>query len=274
MNNDLIDNRTVLFKFSEAGGFVPADAYMVNRAFLFGDGVFETMVFTHGKIRFGQEHQERLNLGLKILKIDPSPLDIQSLESFILKSFAGRDTLRVRWNVYRAGQGKYLPQNHQSLNLIIVEFPSPSIKIKNKSYISSNIIIPSSPWSHCKTLNGLSYVMANMERVENKMDEVILLSDQGFIAEAGIANIFWIKERVYFTPSLSCNCIAGVSRRKIIETLNKNGLSLEEGEFTPGEILKADQIFTSNVSGISYIAQLEEKQYKTTALPLLERLFL
>lgn len=274
MNNIMTGNSTVILQYSEVGALVPAPASMVNRASLFGDGVFETMVYIHGKIRFGKEHQERLNLGLETLKINHSSLNVQKLEFFINKSVTEKDVLRVRWNVYRAGLGKYLPQNHQSLNLLLLEVPSPSTKIKKKSYISRNITLPSSPWSHCKTLNGLTYVMANMEREEKKMDEVILLSQEGFIAEAGIANIFWIKDGVYYTPSLSCNCIAGVSRRKIIETLKNKGLSLEEGKYKPSEIFGADQIFTSNVSGISHIAQLEEKHFKTTALPLLEELFL
>lgn len=245
----------------------------INRASLFGDGVFETMVFSKGKIRFAKEHEERLNLGLGILHIDPSSVTVQYLEEFVKKNFDGQKSLRIRWNVYRGGLGKYTPLENQAEDMIIIEVPGLPVQVKSKAYISKSITIPPSPWSHCKTLNGLPYVMANIERVERKMDEVILLSDKGFVSEAGIANIFWKKGDIYYTPSLSCNCIAGVARRKIIEVLQSEGIAVVEGEFTAKEIMDADQIFTSNVTGITYIAQLENRLFKTIALPLLGGLF-
>ena len=105
------------------------------------------------------------------------------------------------------------------------------------------------------------------------MDEVILLDDKGFVSEAGSANIFWVKENVFYTPSLACNCIAGVGRRKIIEALGKAGYTVVEGEFTVEELLEANQIFTSNVTGIAYLANLENRSYDTRIIPVAEQLF-
>jgi 4-amino-4-deoxychorismate lyase len=245
----------------------------VNRAVFFGDGVFETMVYTDGRIRFAKEHGERLATGLKQLKIIPSGLSMQYLEEFLVQRFLGEKDLRIRWNVFRGGLGKYTPTSNDAKDLILVQDLDKPIKIKNRAYISKTIAISASPWSHCKTLNALPYVMANIERKEMGMDEVILLDEKGFISEAGSANIFWVKENIFYTPSLSCNCIAGVGRRIIIEGLGKAGHTLIEGRFAVEKLLDADQVFTSNVTGIAYIANLEDRSYDTRIIPEVETAF-
>lgn len=250
-----------------------ADYGLANRAAFFGDGIFETMIFSKGKIRFAGEHEERLNWGLKLLKIEPSSLTVLDLEKFVTQNFTQEKTLRIRWNIYRKGLGKYTPEGHQAEDLIMIQTMDKPVKLKSKAYISKKINIPSSFWSQCKTLNSLPYVMANIERIERGMDEVILLSDKGFVSEAGASNVFWKKEDVFYTPSLSCNCIAGIGRRKIIEVLNKKSMDIVEGEFSIKDMMAADQIFTSNVTGVAYLAGLENQSFDTKPLPLLEGLF-
>src|SRR5690554_623129 len=265
-------NDTQLLIFSLGKGLIETDNLGIDRAALFGDGVFETMVYKNGRIRFLKEHGERLEAGLKTLKIEPSSLSIGQLEELLQAQFTEKD-LRIRWNVFRSGLGKYTPMSNGAKDLIVVQDLDKPIKIKGHAYVSTTIAISPSPWSHCKTLNALPYVMANIERKELGMDEVILLDDKGFVSEAGSANIFWLTENVFYTPSLACNCIAGVGRRKIIEGLRKAGHILIEGQFTFKELLEAEKVFTSNVTGIAYIGSLENRSYDTRLLPEVEQLF-
>ena len=264
---------TLLYAYSPVSGPYKVSAEHLSRAAFFGDGVFETMVYKNGRIRFLKEHGERLQEGLRALKISPSGVTIQALEDFLRAHYSDTTDLRVRWNVFRSGLGKYTPTSHEARDLIFVQDLDQPIKIKPHAYISDTITVPSSPWSHCKTLNALPYVMANIERKEMGMDEVILLDDQGFVSEAGSANIFWVKENVFYTPSLASNCIAGVGRRKIIEGLEKAGHTLIEGRFTVEALLEAEQVFTSNVTGIAYLENLKNTSYDTRVIPVVEQLF-
>lgn len=267
------ENEAVTFIFTSANGWSKKDTGNVNRGELFGDGLFETMVFWKNRIRFSKEHQQRLSIGSRQLKILPSGLTVGKIEEFIQRNYAGEPRLRVRWNVIRAGLGKYTPLSNHSDDLIWIQPWSEPTKIKNNGFVSNTIFIPPSPWSHCKTLNGLAYVMANIERQEMGMDEVILLDQRGNVSEAGSANIFWVRNDIFYTPAISSNCIAGVGRKKIIETLRLTNSPLIEGEFSVEELLAADQVFTSNVTGIAYLAHLENRSYNTTPLPMVERVF-
>jgi len=267
------DIDTQLFLYSSTLGLEESSPLLMNRAAFFGDGIFEAMVYTKGRIRFPKEHEERLQLGMQTLKIEPSGLSIERLQEFLEAGYGSKKDLRIRWNVFRSGLGKYTPASHEAKDLILVQDLDRPVKIKERAYISQTIAIPASPWSHCKTLNALPYVMANLERKELQMDEVILLDSRGFVSEVGSANIFWVKKNVFYTPSLACNCIAGVGRRKIIEGLKKADHTVIEGEFTVDEMLEAEQAFTSNVTGIAYLANLGNKSYDTRIIPAAEMPF-
>jgi len=245
-----------------------------NRAFLFGDGLFETMVFQNNKIRFSGDHEIRLLEGLEVLGLDKKGVSsIHQIEEILNSHFTSENPYRVRWNIYRRGLGKYSPTEKFTYETLQIEPFKKSGKLKINSYISERIKVPESPWSKCKTLSALTYVMANQERVTMKMDEVILLNSKGQVSEAGSSNIFWVKKGVYFTPSLNANCISGIGRKQILNKLKQLGMVFKEGEFLPFELLQADKVFTSNVTGISYLENIGEFKFDINPEDIIEEVF-
>lgn len=268
------ENDTILVRKPSVPHFVLGSAEQLNRAAFFGDGVFETMVYSHGKIRFKEAHQDRIRAGLKILKIDgKTASSVYQLESLLQNHFGRAVSLRVRWNVYRSGLGKYSPASNAPEELLLIQPFMEAPKVKSTAYVSNEITVPPTLWSSCKTLNSLTYVMANLERQDKEMDEVILTDQNGHLCEAGAANLFWQNQDRFYSPSLECNCIAGVGRKVIIEHLRKNGLDIIEGKFRPEALLDAQKIFTTNVTGISYIKKIMGKTYSVTPIPMIEKLF-
>lgn len=273
LNNAMVDFDTTILK--KGRGILWEVPYLeiFNRGFLFADGLFETMIFINGSIRFSNLHQQRLLEGAKVLGLDASGIStIDQLEEEITK-LGVQKALRIRWSVFRGGLGKYTPETNVTEELLQIQPWKEGLKIKSRAYFSSSISVPVSPWSHCKTLNALIYVMANKERMELSMDEVILLTPQGLVSEAGSSNIFWIKNNRYFTPSLLCNGISGIGRKNIIQKLEKEGYSITEGEFYPEDLLGADQVFTSNVTGISYLQSIGNTYFDITEIDFLEQIF-
>lgn len=243
-----------------------------NRAMNFGDGLFETMVSKNGSIQFLEHHLSRLMEGMHILKLNFTQIDVEDLVALIKADFPEGD-FRLRWNVFRSGSGKYTPaSNLISQSIEVLPF-QPAPLVKKLAGISKEVKLFPTPWANCKTLNALPYILANQERVDHDWDEIILLDNRGFVSEAGASNIFWLSENIIYTPSLSCSCINGVSRRVIIQRLAEKKITLVEGEFQIGSMIGADSLVVSNATGISSLSQLDGNNYSTDLQSILTKLF-
>lgn len=267
MNASVTENETVFLKSEYSlKSWKKIDSISVpNRAMNFGDGLFETMVFDGSEIRFGSFHWERLSRGLTILRMDSNVEDFRDLISFLKDCFVGQ-TLQIRWNLFRKGSGKYSPNSSETIQTLQVSRFFSAPEIKNSAFISEKIKLFPTQWSAYKTLNSLPYILANLERQEKRMDEVILLDYRGFLSEAGSSNIFWRKGDKYFTPALSCSCLDGVARRVILDDFQERNKPVEEGEFLPNILLAADQVFVSNINGISYLAEIQGCSFSVSSM--------
>lgn len=261
------ENSTQSFFKNQKGTWDTSSGDFHNRGFLFSDGLFETMVFKNGNIRFSVNHHSRMLTGCQTLQMDYSQLSqIDAIEGFLRRQY--QDTpKRVRWNVYRGGQGKYTPEQNGILESIQVTALSKAVPVKQNAAFSDSVQVPSVFWSHCKTISGLHYVMANLERSKRSLDEIILMNDKGYVSEAGSSNIFWEKDGVFYTPSLEASCIAGISRKVILEKMILSGMTIKEGLFQKEALMLADRVFTSNVTGISMIANIEGSAFDISGLP-------
>jgi branched-chain amino acid aminotransferase len=94
---------------------VPADSLLLkvsNRAFKYGDGLFESMRLMKGQLKFADLHADRLQRGMKALKID----GYSQMDAWFLKEkaeeLATRNKIkhgRLRLTVYRDAEGLYGP---------------------------------------------------------------------------------------------------------------------------------------------------------------------
>lgn len=269
----MIENETIFQKSTSSETWVFGDSLeMPNRAMSFGDGLFETMVWDRNEIRFFDKHLNRLIRGMKVLGLNSSKINGQELIDFLSIQFQG-ERKRIRWNVYRAGAGKYTPETSGVFQTLQISRFTAAPSLKTKVDVSMKIQLFPSIWSEFKTLNGLPYVLANQERKERGLDEIILLDNRGYISESGASNIFWIKADVIYTPALSCSCINGISRQVILEDLRRKKIQFGEGEFLPSELDDADQVFVSNCTGISYLENFNHKKYSTEPLNYLKDIF-
>lgn len=259
---------TVYVRLSSSGTWQKSSDFPIpNRAMNFGDGLFETMVFDGTKIRFFDFHLERLKKGMETLKLNTVNLDFLKLENWVKDGFLGQK-LRIRWNVFRAGAGKYTPESNEFLQTLhIQEFAPPPVS-KEQASFSDQIFLYPNPWSQSKTMNALPYVMAAQERVERGLDELILLDFKGKVAEASASNIFWRRGKKVFTPALECSCIAGIGRRAIMEKIPR---LVTQGVFGTNELLSAEQVWVSNVTGVSYLEKIDSLEFSSEPwAPLLE----
>ena len=242
-----------------------------NRAFLYGDSVFETIKVVKNKVLFWEEHYLRLMSSMRILKIEipneftPDYLEnqIKKTNSSISETFSGR----VRLTVFREGEGLYLPKSNQA-SFVINSFQNESIlfETKFKIYkvdIYKDYLIQSNLLSNLKTSNRLINVIGSIYAQENGLDNCILLNENKLVTEFLNGNIFLVSDNVIKTPPINSGCLNGVMRNKIIELINKIPLfEILEKDFSAYEIISSQEVWVSNsISGIIPVSQYRNKQF-------------
>ena len=224
-----------------------------ERAFMFGDGLFESCKIYNGKIYNFNEHLSRLNRGLKALKINfpTTNLEKQCLH-LINKNQIAEGILRI--SISR-GQGSlgYLPLDDIE-PLLIIETKEP-INIKEKEVnlaISKAKTIPAVSFPvNCKTMQGVSYIINKITAKEKGFFDLIMLSQKNFIAETSSANIFWIKKNTIFTPAKECDIILGTMRSKIIKLIAKtNNFEINQICAKTSALFSAEEVFLANANGV------------------------
>jgi branched-chain amino acid aminotransferase len=254
------------------GEILPAGTKLVsinNRAFKYGDGLFESMRLMKGQLKFADLHADRLQRGMKALKIDGySQMDVWFLREKI-EDLSRRNKIkhgRVRLTVYRDAEGLYTPtQNKMGYCIEVQALDEPRYFLNAKGLIVdifNEIPKPTNFLSNIKTCNALPYIMAGLYKVHNKLDDVFLLNQHGFLCEASSSNVFvWYQNHLY-TPALSEGCVEGVMRQVIMETAKKINIPVTEAQINPEILYEADEVFLTNATkGIQSVMGFGVRRY-------------
>jgi len=244
-----------------------------NRAFLYGDAVFETIKTINDKILFLEEHYFRLMASMRIVRMEiPMDFTMEYLENQIvavLKSNNFNVAARVRVTIYRDSDGFYLPKTNKISYIITAKSIESSVyKIENKNYevdlfkdfhISKNLL------STLKTTNKLINITGSIFAKENGFDNCLLLNEEKNIVEALNGNVFILMNNKLITPTISDGCINGIMRKKILSLVRKNNeIEVLEQSISPFELQKADELFITNViTGVQPVTKYRKKEFVT-----------
>ena len=238
-----------------------------NRAFKYGDGIFETIKVQNNKIIFLEDHYFRLMASMRMLRMKiPMKFTLEFLEEEINKVIASYDTklIRVRVNVYRKDGGLYTPATNEIDYLIEVKEINATSKETYKVDLYKDFYNYSGLLSTVKTTNRILNTVAAIYAKENDLDNCILLNERKGVAEVTNGNIFVVKGNVIKTPSLSEGCIKGIIRKKVIEIIEKHpDFTIEETNISPFELQKSDEVFITNaIIGVQAITSYRKKEFK------------
>lgn len=119
--------------------------------------------------------------------------------------------------------------------------------------------------------NYLLSFLSHNEAVRKGYEIGILLSTNGYVSEASVMNLFFIKSGKLFTPSLACGPLNGITRMSIMELArNELGVRVFEGRYRPARMLDADEVFLCGTgSGISFVRQIEKRRFHLDSKELL-----
>jgi len=253
-----------------------------NRGFQYNDGFFDTLIYTQGNIRFLFDHLDRIKKARQALSLNQPELLLNTekfsntINCLIQENNIVADMIRVKVNIWRKIGGLFTPQTDDAEILISVQAQNAILPIILKAGFYQDIPNRYTPFSFFKGPYALHYVQASLAKKRAGLDEMILLDEKGNISECLVSNIFWIKNNVLFTPALETGCIAGIMRLNILRAAQMLRLEVQEGFSRPSDLLAADFIFTSNVTGLRPILSVNEQQFASqhSLLPQLEKLVL
>lgn len=244
-----------------------------NRAFLYGDGVFETFKVVNNRVLFLEDHYFRLMSSMRVVRMEiPMNFTMEYLEEQILSLLnynSISDSARVRITVYRNDGGYYLPQNNT------VSFLIHAIALENKSYevnenqyevdLYKDFYVTKQLLSSIKTTNKIINVTGSIFANENGLDNCILLNDSKNVVEALQGNLFMLLGNKLITPPVSEGCLNGVMRKQILALAKKlNDIEVIEEPISPFDLQKADELFLTNViKGIQPITKYRKKEFTT-----------
>ena len=116
--------------------------------------------------------------------------------------------------------------------------------------------------------------MAGIYKNANKLDDCILINENGNIIEAISSNIFAVKNGVLYTSPISDGCVEGIMRKKIIEVAEANRIAVYELSVMQSVLLGADELFLTNaITGIKWVVDYKQKRYfNNTSKKLIDKL--
>ena len=241
-----------------------------NRGFRYGDGLFETMLYQAGEIRFLHLHVARLQKSMQKIQLDQySMFDeyfIKKItDELIRKNNMVGQRVRVRLAVYRDGAGIYTPESNKPAYILQVQRMDIQIRDKKLGLIVdlfTEIKKPYSDLSSLKSNNSLIYVLAGNFKKKFDYDDVFLLNQEGFLCESLTSNIFVYYDKVLYTPALNQACIDGIMRQVVMDMAKDEDIPVVEAQISPEIMKKADELFCTNaVQGIQWVMGYKQKRY-------------
>ncbi len=241
-----------------------------NRAFRYGDSLFESIRFTNGKIMFLADHVKRIKLSMTTLRMNvPAEFTTGNIEALILHLLEQnniKQDARIRLTVFRNEGGFYTPDTNDISFLIESEaLETTGYQLNQKGLwvdVYAEIKKQINKISNLKTGSALLYVMAGITKTSLKLDDCLLVNDNGNIIESISSNIFVVKNGTLYTSPIADGCIDGVMRKQILDIAAQNKILTFEQTLTVHTLTNGDEVFLTNaIKGIQWVGQFKNKFY-------------
>ena len=249
------------------GEYLPleeAKVSVLDRGFLFADGVYEVIPAYGGHLLRLQEHMDRLQTNLDAIRlVNPlSQEDWSNIFQTLLKANPSEDQ-----SIYlQVTRGVAAKRNHgfpdvvkQTVFIMVTEL-QPVNKEELRPGISA-ITLDDIRWKACniKSISLLGNILLRQQAHDKNAAEAILIND-GNVVEGAASNIFIVKDGVIITPPTSFCLLPGITRDLILELAEKHNFKYEVRDIAEDELDTADEIWlTSSTKEILPVVELNAK---------------
>jgi branched-chain amino acid aminotransferase len=239
------------------GTMVPRPQALISvfdHAFLYGYGLYETMRAYNGKIFLLERHIERMMKSAEIVRLAEKLVGTDLMKACQETLAAnGLSEARIRLTVSN-GASDMAPwaggaEGEPTIVVTARPYRPFSVKKYEEGFKLGIAIEKRCRQSIIETLKSVSHLasaVARMEAAANGMDEALLLNDDGYIAEGGGCNVFFVESAALVTPPLDSGILPGVTREIIIEMASGLGINIKEIDIRPEALERFDEAFVTN----------------------------
>ena len=243
------------------GNYVPLDEAKISvmdRGFLFGDGVYEVIPAYAGHLFRLDDHLQRLDNSLRSIRLQ-NPHNREEWRNLLNPLLQPGLDQSVYLQITRGAAPKRdhaFPQGVVPTVFAMVSGINPYADHENGA---KAISMEDSRWKLCdtKAITLLANVLLRQAAVEQGCAEALLFKD-GYLTEGAASNAFAVIDGVLLTPPKSPAILPGITRDIILEIARKNNIPCSEQAITKTDINNASEIWvTSSTREIIPIVELD-----------------
>jgi D-alanine transaminase len=237
------------------GDEMPLDEVRVSvldRAFLFGDGIYEVLRIYGGRPFLLREHMDRLARSLDKIRIKT---DVERIEERLRQTLVhsgvqeGLAYLQVTRGV-APRMHRFPPGNPQPNELIYVkEIEEDSYKAA-RSRGASVLTIADDRWKRCdiKSVNLLANCLAAQAAAEAGCDEALLVAEDGCVVEGSHTSVFGVKDGSIWTTPLGPHILPGITRALVLRLAQQASIPVVERSLKKTQLRDIDELFLTGTT--------------------------
>jgi len=246
------------------GAFIPAEQARVSvmdRGFLFGDGVYEVIPCYGGRLFRLPHHLQRLDSSLAGIKMS-NPLTYEQWRQLLetLVAQLPNSDQAVYLQVTRGAAGKRDHRIPEGVEPTVFAMTTP-LTPPDPKLVEQGISATTQQdirWNRCniKAITLLANVLLREEATQQAADEAILIRD-GLATEGAASNLFVVSAGVIRTPPTGPQLLPGITRDLVLELAAAHGLPSREEAIAKQALFEADELWiTSSTREIVPVTRL------------------
>jgi len=249
------------------GEYLPlneAKVSVLDRGFIFGDGIYEVIPAYGAKALRFEHHMQRLQNSLDAIRIT-NPLSNTQWKEIIDKliTATGLEDQYIYLHITRgvASRDHQFPDDTKPTIFVmsnILKAVDPDL-LKNGI---SAVTLDDIRWQYCniKAIALLPNILLRQQAVDQDATEAILIRN-GNMTEGAASNVFIVKDGVIKTPPKNQQLLPGITRDLVVELAKTHNMPIEEVSISEKEFLNADEIWlTSSTKEILPVTRINQQQ--------------
>lgn len=225
---------------------------VLDRGFIFGDGIYEVVPMYARKLFRAKQHLARLFRSLKAVSIaNPhSEEEWMALIGKVAHAHPSDDQL-IYLQVTRgvAKRGHAFPKEAVTPTVFIMTNPMTLPSAQAVENGVACVSMEDKRWLHCdiKSISLLGNVLAAQYAVDHDAAEVIQFRD-GWLSEGSSSNVWVVKDGKMMAPPRDELILEGIRYGFIEELCAARGIPFESRRISRDEVMQADEVMLSSAS--------------------------